>query len=141
MGKYEYILSINEIALLKGLVELLEVFNIFTVFIQGNQYPTMNTMALFCTEIENSLEKINTFNSNETIENTAHILKENLPKRIEVLNEYIAAALIDSRIQHLEIVNRWMSEKGMNLFEFFSAQFSIFKFLSIELKNVNIFFC
>lgn len=113
MSKYEYILSINEIALLEGLVELLDVFNIFTVFIQGCEYPTMNTMALFYTEIEDRLQKIELFNMNETIENAAKILREKLPDRIEMLNEYIAAALIDPRIQHLEIVSQWILKNGM----------------------------
>lgn len=100
-------------ALLNGLVELLEVFNIFTIFIQGCQYPTMNTIALFYTEIEDKLDKIALFNTNDTIEKAAKILRENLPKRIELLNEYVAAALIDPHIQHLEIVSRWISDKGI----------------------------
>lgn len=112
MSKYEYILSINEMALLNGLVELLDVFNIFTIFIQGCEYPTMNTMALFYTEIQDRLEKIVLFNTNDTIEKAANILREKLPERIELLNEYIAAALIDPHIQHLEIVSRWISDRG-----------------------------
>lgn len=74
MGKYEYILSANEMKLLDGLVQLLDVFNVFTVYVQGNQYPTMNTMVLFYTEIEHRLEQINLFNTNETIEKAVAIL-------------------------------------------------------------------
>lgn len=112
MSKYEFILSISEIALLEGLVELLDVFNVFTVFIQGCEYPTMNTIVLFFTEIEDRLKKIQLFNLNEIISNATRILLDNLPKRIEILNEYIAAALIDPRMQHLDIVSRWISDKG-----------------------------
>lgn len=113
MSKYEYILSVDEIALLTGVIELLEVFNVFTIFIQGCEYPTMNTIPLFYTEINDRLDKISLFNLNETIEKAAEILKEKLPERLELLNEHIAAALIDPQIQHLEIVNRWMSERGI----------------------------
>lgn len=116
MSKYEYILSINEIALLNGLIELLDVFNIFTIFIQGCEYPTMNTMALFYTEIEDKLDNIALFNTNDIIEKAAKILREKLPERIELLNEYIAAALIDPHIQHLEIVSRWISDRGLMFF-------------------------
>lgn len=113
MSKYEYILNASEMGLLTGLVELLDVFDIFTVFIQGCEYPTMNTMVLFYTEIEDRLKKTSLFNMNETIENGAKILLEKLPERMEILNEHIAAALIDPNIQHLEIVNKWISEKGI----------------------------
>lgn len=113
MSKYNYILSINEVALLNGLVELLDVFNVFTIFIQGCQYPTMNTMALFYTEIVDKLDQIALFNRNDTIEKAAKILREKLPERIELLNEYIAAALIDPHMQHLEIVSQWISDKGL----------------------------
>lgn len=115
MSKYEYILTVNEKSLLEGLVELLDIFNVFTVFIQGCEYPTMNTMVLFYTEIEDRLKKISLFNLNETIDKAAKILQANLPKRLELLNEHIAAALIDPEIQHLEIVNKWISEKGIKL--------------------------
>lgn len=99
-------------ALLNGLVELLDVFNVFTIFIQGCEYPTMNTMVLFYTEIEDRLEKIAQFNTNDTIEKAAKILRDKLPERLEILNEHIAAALIDPHIQHLEIVSRWISNRG-----------------------------
>lgn len=113
MHKYEYILSANEMELLQSLVELLDVFNVFTTYVQGNQYPTMNTMVLFYTEIEDRLKKIKLFNTNEIIENAANILLNKLPERFELHNDYIAAALIDPRIQHIEIVDRWIRDQGI----------------------------
>lgn len=127
MSKYEYILNPGEIALLNGIVELLDVFNIFTVFIQGCEYPTMNTIVLFYTEIEDRLNKIEQFNTIETIEKAAKILREKLPERIQLLNEYIAAALIDPHLQHLEIVDRWISDRGM-----WSLQYSIKVYLLVS---------
>lgn len=73
----------------------------------------MNTMVLFYTEIEDRLKQIKLFNTDEIIDKAADILLENLPKRFELHNDYIAAALIDPRIQHLEIVDRWIREKGI----------------------------
>lgn len=116
MGKYEYILDVNELALLEGMIELLDVFNVFTIYVQGDKYPTMNTMVLFYAEIEDRLKKIKLFNTNDVIDNAADILLENLPKRFDLKNDYIAAALIDPRIQHLEIVKRWIGEKGIEFF-------------------------
>lgn len=113
MGKYDYILSASEMTLLQGMIELLDVFNVFTIYVQGNQYPTMNTMALFYTEIEDRLKKIQQFNTNETIGNAAGILLRKLPERFELQNDHIAAALIDPRIQHLEIVNKWITNRGI----------------------------
>lgn len=48
---YELILSYGELALLADLIEVLEVFEIFTVFVQGEYYPTLNSIALFYSEI------------------------------------------------------------------------------------------
>lgn len=113
MGKYEYILSISEMALLDGMVHLLDVFNVFTIYVQGNQYPTINTMALFYTEMVDRLEEIKLFNTNEIIEKAADILLNKLPERIKLENDHIAAAIIDPRIQHLDIVNKWITENGI----------------------------
>lgn len=116
MRKYEYILNVNEMALLEGMVHLLDVFNVFTIYVQANQYPTMNTMALFYTEIADRLEQIKLFNTNEIIEKAADILLNKLPQRFELQNEYIAATLIDPRIQHLKIVDEWICEHGIDSF-------------------------
>lgn len=50
-GFYELILSNEEVLLLEHLVELLEVFEVFTKFVQGEFYPTLNSIVLFRTEI------------------------------------------------------------------------------------------
>lgn len=116
MSQYEYILSTSEMALLEGLVELLDVFNIFTIYVQGNQYQTMNTMVLFYTKMEDRLKKMQVFNMNETIEKALNIWLNNFPERFKLLDEYIAAALIDPQIQHLDILNRWIHENGIAFF-------------------------
>lgn len=113
MGKYEHIISISEMALLEGMVKLLDVFNVFTVYVQGNQYPTMNTMVLFYTEIVDKLKELQLFNTNDVIEKAIDILLNKLPNRFELQNEHIAAALIDPQIQHLNIVNEWIREHGI----------------------------
>lgn len=129
MGKYNYILTTSEMTLLHGMIELLDIFNVFTVYVQGDQYPTMNTMALFYTEIEDRLEKIRLFNTIETIENAATILLEKLPERFELKNEHIAAALIDPRMQHLSIVNKWISDHGIVCIHFNSIIFHHYNYL------------
>lgn len=50
-GFYEMILSNEELLLLEQLIELLEVFEVFTKFVQGEFYPTLNSIVLFRTEI------------------------------------------------------------------------------------------
>lgn len=65
--KYDLILNRNEIALLGGVNELLDIFNVFTTFIQGNEYPTMNTFVLFYAEIEDRLKKIIAHSEDEVI--------------------------------------------------------------------------
>lgn len=54
-------------ALLGGVNELLDIFNVFTTFIQGNEYPTMNTFVLFYAEIEDRLKKIIAHSGDEVI--------------------------------------------------------------------------
>lgn len=50
---YDLLLSNEELELLGNFVELLEVFEVFTKFIQGEFYPTLNSIVLFRTEIIN----------------------------------------------------------------------------------------
>lgn len=50
-GDYDLILNDDEIELLSDYVELLKVFEIFTVYTQGTSYPTMNSIVLFKSEI------------------------------------------------------------------------------------------
>lgn len=127
MEKYELILTSEELLLLAGLVELLDVFNIFTKYIQGNSYPTMNTVALFYTEIEDRLSYIAKYSAEKPISTAASLLLNKLPERIELLNEFIAASLLDPRLQHLEIIERWLSEKGNLLFIFHSLHFQFYR--------------
>lgn len=49
--EYDLIMRADELLILEDLVELLEVFQIFTTYIQGEKYPTLNSMVLFRTEI------------------------------------------------------------------------------------------
>lgn len=52
MKKYELILTDDDLILLKHLVELMGIFEIFTVHIQGQTYPTLNSIVLFRSEIK-----------------------------------------------------------------------------------------
>lgn len=140
MRKYDYILDVGEMALLEGLVQLLDVFNVFTTYVQGDKYPTMNTMALFYTEIEDRLKEINLFNTNALIENAANILLKRLPERFELQNEHIAAALIDPQIQHLPIVDRWIRERGTEYFIIDYLHCACFSCLVLVSGNLNVFF-
>lgn len=127
MEKYDLILTSNELLLLAGLVELLDVFNIFTKYIQGNSYPTMNSVALFYTEIEDRLNYIAKYSEERPISNAASLLLEKLPERIELLNEFIAASLLDPRLQHLEIIEKWLSKNGNFLIEFHSLHIHFYR--------------
>lgn len=52
MKLYHLILLDEEIALLKDLVEVLEIFEVFTIHVQGEYYPTLNSIVLFRSEIK-----------------------------------------------------------------------------------------
>lgn len=107
-------MSQKELALLDGLVELLDVFNVFSTFIQGNNYPTLNTFALFYAEIYDQLIKMRTFYDDEddVIGKAVDVLLQNLDKRLPLNEEGIGAALIDPRMQRLPIIEHWLSEHG-----------------------------
>lgn len=102
--------------MLEGLIELLEAFNVFTKFIQGQDYATMNTLALFRTEIVDSLEKIQTFSSDSVILRAAEILMEALEKRFPINNDMIASALLDPRMHSLPMIREWLNSKGNTSF-------------------------
>lgn len=101
-------------SLLDGLVDLLDVFNVFTTFIQGNSYPTLNTFILFYAEISDRLKQICSLydDENEIIVKAAQILLNNLDKRLPLNEECIGAALIDPRMQRLPIIDKWLMEEG-----------------------------
>lgn len=50
-GEYDLILKEEELELLARYVELLKVFEVFTVHVQARNYPTMNSIILFRSEI------------------------------------------------------------------------------------------
>lgn len=136
MEKYELILKGDELSLLAELVELLDVFNVFTKYIQGNSYPTMNTVALFYTEIEERLSYFAKYSIQEPISTAAKLLLEKLPERIELVNEFIAASLLDPRLQHLDIIEKWLTQKGNSFLTFYNFD-SSFLFLSCFTKLHN----
>ena len=105
----------DECRLLDGLVELLEIFNVFSTFVQANNYPTLNTFVLFYTEIKDRLSKICTVYEDEddVIAKTADILLDNLDKRLPLNEEHIGAAMLDPRMQHLPMIEEWLREKGI----------------------------
>lgn len=114
MERYDLILNHNEVSLLNGITELLSVFNVFSTFIQGNDYPTLNTFALFYTEMRDNLEKMHTmyYDENEVIGQAAEILLDNLDKRLPLNEECVGAALIDPRMQRLPTIDKWLIEHG-----------------------------
>lgn len=122
LEKYNLIMSPDEQALLSGLVELLEIFEIFSTFSQGNEYPTINTFVLFYTEIDDRLRKIILHDDNEVITKAAKILLANLDKRLPLSEEYIGAALIDPNMQHLPIIEDWLTKEGMYLTFIYSSR-------------------
>lgn len=111
---YDLILTKNDLSLLDGLVDLLDVFNVFSSFIQGNSYPTLNTFVLFYAEISDRLKQICTLydDENDVIVKAAQILLSNLNKRLPLNEECIGAALIDPRMQRLPIIDIWLMEAG-----------------------------
>lgn len=86
-GSYEQILNRTQIALLGRIVEMLEVFNTFTKYIQANSYPTLNSLVLFYVEIKQGLEKIHRDTMCEVIRKAVEILLANLDNRFPLKDE------------------------------------------------------
>lgn len=110
---YDLILNRSEIELLEGFANLLEVFNVFTTSIQAQQYPTMNVLALFYSEILDSLEKVNAFAVDTVLSDAVAILKANLENRFPVNDEMIASAILDPRMHGLPVIQDYLSKNGM----------------------------
>lgn len=51
--EYDLIMRETEIKFLEDFVEVLEVFQVFTSYVQGDRFPTLNTLILFRSEIIN----------------------------------------------------------------------------------------
>lgn len=116
LEKYDLIMNRDELALLTGLIELLEVFNIFTTYIQGNKYPTINTFVLFYIEIDDRLKKIIQYDDDEVITKAAQILLDSMDKRLPLTEEFIGGALA-TVTNHRKLV-----DKEWYVFLYFSNQ-------------------
>lgn len=110
---YDLILSRAEIQLLEGFSKILEIFNVFTSSIQAQKYPTMNTLALFYSEIMDSLKSMEIFLVDPVLLHAINILKKNLIKRFPITNEIIASAILDPRMHGLPIIKEHLLENGV----------------------------
>lgn len=123
---YDLILSKDEVQTLNGIASVLKPFSEFTIIVQGVEYPTINLIPLLYTHIEDQLENIRLFTSETLVHEAIDILMRNMPNRIVLTEEAIAAACVDPAIQHLPIIERWLNEKGINFhLEFQCALISI----------------
>lgn len=95
----------NEMTLLGGVIDLLDIFNVFTTFIQG-------FFVIFYTEIDDRLKNIIAQSEDEVTIRAAKILMTNLEKRLPLSIEFIGAALIDPRMQRLPIIKEWLDRNG-----------------------------
>lgn len=102
----------REIEILNSFAELLDVFQIVTEIVQGDDYATINLIPLLYTEIEDRLNLIMLFNSNSNIKRATEVLFASLADRFKLTEEIIAAASVDPAIQHLEIIGRWLTKNG-----------------------------
>lgn len=76
------ILTPTEISLVEGLLELLKVFDVFTKYIQGDKYPTLNVFPVFYAEMENELLQIIDNTTNAIIRKAAEIMYSKLNSRL-----------------------------------------------------------
>lgn len=126
MEHYDLIMNRKESELLDGIVDMLDIFNVFTTFVQGNEFPTINTFVLFYTEIVDRLRKIVIYNDNDVITRAAQILLDNVDKRLPLTELSIAAAILDPNMQRLPAIEEWLISKGKPCtIDSFSRLFSI----------------
>lgn len=104
----------DEVQTLNGIASVLKPFSEFTKIVQGVEYPTINLIPLLYTHIEDQLENIRLFTSEILVRKAIDILLLNMPNRIVLTEEAIAAACVDPAIQHLPIIERWLNEKGIH---------------------------
>lgn len=95
------------------MVEVLEVFTTFTKYIQGNSYPTLNSLVLFYIEIKRNLEQLKENNTCEDIAKVIDILLGNLEQRFQFTDASVAAAVLDPATQHFPVITDWLQSKGI----------------------------
>ncbi|XP_031639538.1 zinc finger BED domain-containing protein DAYSLEEPER-like [Contarinia nasturtii] len=133
--EYDLILTRSEIKLLERLADVLDVFNTFTKYIQGNSYPTLNSLILFYVEIKQGLEQIQRRNICEIISKVVDILLKNLDHRFELTDLCVAAAVLDPSTQHLPLIDTWLSDKEFSREQLLQRIVTEFK---IKLPNTSI---
>lgn len=114
---YGYVLRENEKTMMIGLNKILDIFNIFTKFVQSTKYCTMSYMLLFYEEIRDKLQT--QINSNiGVLRQCAQLLLKELPQRFEISDEVIVSAIIDPWSQHLRLIDEKLNEKGITKLSF-----------------------
>lgn len=114
--KYNLILSEDEKKLLKGFIQLLEPFELFTIGAQANKYPTINMELLYRIEIEQRLTEIEqrAFLENEyTLSDAVRILKDKLDLRFPITDIAVAAAILDPAVQFLPHINQYLNRNQL----------------------------
>lgn len=129
--KHDLVLTQDETALLSQLVDLLKIFQIFTKFIQGNEYATQNLFPIFYSEVQSSLKKtiedFVVFDENSlsvadddvvasseepVIITAAKILLNHIDERLKLTSESIVAAIVDPAMQHLPVIDQWLRKNS-----------------------------
>lgn len=108
---YSLIVNESDRKLMEKFVEILDVFNIFTKFVEGTKYTTINYMLLFYVDINDKLQKIAS-KSNGTIRDCAQILTKEIKNRFEITNDMLVAAVIDPWSQHIPYLNTLLQERN-----------------------------
>lgn len=91
---YHLIISDFDKILIDDFIEILDIFNLFTKFVQGNRYTTINYMLLLYVEIEHKL-KDTISKKHGTVKKCAEILWQKLPHRFEISTDMLVAACCD----------------------------------------------
>lgn len=113
---YSLVIRESDKKLLIGFHQILDVFNIFTKFVQG-KYCTVSNMILFYVEIKDTLSKFVATNVG-VLKQCAKILLEQLPNRFDISEEMLVAAIVDPWSQNIGFIDEYLNNKEFTRLSF-----------------------
>lgn len=117
MDLYALIILDRDKKLIEGFNKILDIFNIFTKFVESTSFSTLNNLILFYVDIKDKLTSARDENVG-VLRDCANLLLENLPNRFEITDNMIAAANIDPWSQHVAYIDEILSSKNTNRLDF-----------------------
>lgn len=117
LRKYDFILEDDEIEKCEEMVAVLRTFVDATDFLQGQKYPTLNTVLIFLIDIKKTLQDILKENVSDFSKKIVTIVLAGIEKRLAANDFIVAAAFLDPAMKKLAVISEYLEKNDTTIVE------------------------